>query len=497
MVSCQSVLHKTEEVTTQQSCESDNFSFAIDDKTLDLNCIKNGCNGIREHLGSTIQEAVDNQTAPETTFEKFLSTVGSIDSYINQATSSVVDLVNKGIDWMTNVVSDLTGTAKDAWNETVNFFEGLFDGHSGTVPTNTDGTINCNLINNTLLNLEIRTDQLQGFLGNQDTTQTGNVIDGGDYNISGPIDGKFNNQDAKWNDLRIWQDVNGDAVTDSGELKTLDEAGIKEIDYYKTINGFAVNSFSVMGDLSKLCLLLMLIPALLTSCTSKPNKEYNKTGSITIPNSQKWKVNIVPIYDHIVVFGTPFDWSIKPVYQNFDSNYYISEFIPQNQNVNDWEEMLTVSGYKKIDLTPKSYFSSLYAASEKICGSKNTAAQIIKEEKDFLLAMLMCGGLDKSIKQSPSLKQGQGDISIYKIYKASNSLYSIFYSWRGKDYDVKAKDGAYFPATMDELKKYIVNSKKVKICDRLKPVGECVDYVKLSNQTLESFKNKKVIHGKK
>jgi Ca2+-binding RTX toxin-like protein/subtilisin-like proprotein convertase family protein len=43
-------------------------------------------------------------------------------------------------------------------------------------------------------------------------------------------DGKFNNQDAKWNDLRIWQDANGDAETDAGELKTLDEAGIKEFD---------------------------------------------------------------------------------------------------------------------------------------------------------------------------------------------------------------------------------------------------------------------------
>ena len=42
-------------------------------------------------------------------------------------------------------------------------------------------------------------------------------------------DGKFNNQDAKWNNLRVWVDVSGDALTDAGELKTLTEAGIKEI----------------------------------------------------------------------------------------------------------------------------------------------------------------------------------------------------------------------------------------------------------------------------
>ncbi|NJO35060.1 MAG: hypothetical protein HC869_20065, partial [Rhodospirillales bacterium] len=35
--------------------------------------------------------------------------------------------------------------------------------------------------------------------------------------------------DAKFGDLRIWQDLDGDAVTDSGELKTLTEAGIASI----------------------------------------------------------------------------------------------------------------------------------------------------------------------------------------------------------------------------------------------------------------------------
>ncbi|MES2961494.1 MAG: tandem-95 repeat protein [Pseudomonadota bacterium] len=43
-------------------------------------------------------------------------------------------------------------------------------------------------------------------------------------------DSKFNSSDAKWSDLRIWQDANGDGVTDAGELKTLNEAGIKEFD---------------------------------------------------------------------------------------------------------------------------------------------------------------------------------------------------------------------------------------------------------------------------
>ena len=36
--------------------------------------------------------------------------------------------------------------------------------------------------------------------------------------------------DAQYGQLRVWQDMNGDGVTDSGELKTLNEAGIASID---------------------------------------------------------------------------------------------------------------------------------------------------------------------------------------------------------------------------------------------------------------------------
>jgi Ca2+-binding RTX toxin-like protein len=42
-------------------------------------------------------------------------------------------------------------------------------------------------------------------------------------------DQKLDAQDARFADLRVWQDKNGDGVSDAGELKTLAEAGIKSI----------------------------------------------------------------------------------------------------------------------------------------------------------------------------------------------------------------------------------------------------------------------------
>jgi hypothetical protein len=60
------------------------------------------------------------------------------------------------------------------------------------------------------------------------TPATGNTVDGfaalaqEDTNA----DGVVNNLDANWNNLRVWQDLNQDGISQPGELKTMDEGGI-------------------------------------------------------------------------------------------------------------------------------------------------------------------------------------------------------------------------------------------------------------------------------
>ena len=51
----------------------------------------------------------------------------------------------------------------------------------------------------------------------------------------GNNDGVFDANDAAWSSLRVWQDLNADAITDAGELKTLDEMGITSIDLDREI----------------------------------------------------------------------------------------------------------------------------------------------------------------------------------------------------------------------------------------------------------------------
>jgi len=42
-------------------------------------------------------------------------------------------------------------------------------------------------------------------------------------------DGKFDALDAKWSEFKLWRDLNGNGVSDAGELQTLAEAGVKAL----------------------------------------------------------------------------------------------------------------------------------------------------------------------------------------------------------------------------------------------------------------------------
>lgn len=46
--------------------------------------------------------------------------------------------------------------------------------------------------------------------------------------------GKLDPGDARWSDFRIWQDANGDGISNTGEVKTLDQLGITSIDLNPT-----------------------------------------------------------------------------------------------------------------------------------------------------------------------------------------------------------------------------------------------------------------------
>ena len=64
-------------------------------------------------------------------------------------------------------------------------------------------------------------------------------------------DGIVNAQDARWNELRIWQDANQNGISEAGELKTMDAAGIASVNVGKTEHSQILPGGNEIADLGK------------------------------------------------------------------------------------------------------------------------------------------------------------------------------------------------------------------------------------------------------
>jgi hypothetical protein len=80
---------------------------------------------------------------------------------------------------------------------------------------------------------------------------TGKAVDGFDalaqQDSNG--DGVVNSSDANWNNLRVWQDLNQDGISQANELKTLDELGIASINVGKTEHSKVLPGGNEIADL--------------------------------------------------------------------------------------------------------------------------------------------------------------------------------------------------------------------------------------------------------
>ncbi|MFA9461538.1 hypothetical protein [Thiohalorhabdus methylotrophus] len=62
-------------------------------------------------------------------------------------------------------------------------------------------------------------------------------------------DGVVNSEDANWDELRVWRDLDSDGVTDEGELQGLDEAGIASFSVEAESNNQLQDNGNVVADL--------------------------------------------------------------------------------------------------------------------------------------------------------------------------------------------------------------------------------------------------------
>lgn len=113
-------------------------------------------------------------------------------------------------------------------------------------------------------------------------------------------DGLFDSSDLHWSDFRIWQDHNQDGISESGEIYTLKEKGIKTFNLQSDQLDFILSDGSVVKGLGDVHLengknILMADMAFATS--DIPTREYNPFGYQTINRDISEKIKITSKYE--------------------------------------------------------------------------------------------------------------------------------------------------------------------------------------------------------
>ncbi|GDX36469.1 hypothetical protein LBMAG18_09800 [Alphaproteobacteria bacterium] len=103
------------------------------------------------------------------------------ESWLRSVGDNISDWVSDAGNMLGNFLNNLVSTVGTTFDKVSNWFSSILsDGES-------DKTYNSNQIDNSFLNLDIRTNLTSNFLGNNNITQTGNIIGDGDWEVSAPI----------------------------------------------------------------------------------------------------------------------------------------------------------------------------------------------------------------------------------------------------------------------------------------------------------------------
>lgn len=200
----------------------------------------------------------------------------------------------------------------------------------------------------------------------------------------------------------------------------------------------------------------------------------SETKDASAPKSFK---HVLPLYEHFVVIAMPADWPMTPAFQKKDSAFFLAEFVPKKQTIDQWSEMISITAYPTAPTaTVKEYYARLTSILTDVCGADNIGSKIFKETQGEMVAMLSCGGLKDKASGFGGLGKGQGELTLYRILKTEKGLISLFYSWRGEAFDVK--DSAYYPASAEVIGRARAGLDDALLCDIKKPQGVCKTYVK-------------------
>lgn len=190
------------------------------------------------------------------------------------------------------------------------------------------------------------------------------------------------------------------------------------------------------------------------------------------PKPDERRIGSIPIFSQIVVFQHPKNW--KLAHRDESATTFMMEFIPNDQEIGNWSEMITVQGFKNLakapNASPDRFLEMLAAGMKKSCGDnfvgKSLFTQLKIDSFDSSGAALGCANLTSDLPSGMQMK-GKGELGMYIAIKGSNDFYLVHRAIRSAAFDPKA-----LPISDKTFLEWFSAVMPIKICDRVPNVPD-------------------------
>lgn len=148
----------------------------------------------------------------------------------------------------------------------------------------------------------------------------------------------------------------------------------------------------------------------------------------------------------------PKDWTIG--FHNRRGPVDLTELIPPNQTIQEWEEMLIIQMIDgKPEKSPQDLLRDQYSEEQQACEDIGAGPVSPGVDNGYDIAM-------RVITCTKSKRWNKGEVTLYKVIRGHERTYIVSRAWRG---DPFSKDKP--PLSIETTKSWLDFMRQVKVCD--------------------------------
>ena len=161
-----------------------------------------------------------------------------------------------------------------------------------------------------------------------------------------------------------------------------------------------------------------------------PAKEAAPSAAGDEPSDKKgWTQRVIsPVFSQLVMLSQPVDFVVR--FENAKGGSYIREAVPKNELVEDWSQMITVTGLKSASetgsLTPQRFFDNIAAGFERACPETFVSAALRPLAVDghrTYAAVASCGNVQAGVPRS--------ETAAILVIQGAKDFYTLQWAARG------------------------------------------------------------------